>query len=161
MYVLAAREGGIEPDVPLIVTRNETVLDASPEVLERGVEIGMPMRRARRIASGVIVAEEPSTVVALHERVWNILAAHTPLLEVLDYHEAVADLNFVLDYFRRSEDGRMLFGGRVSYSSVPPPRLAASIIPGPPPVQTTKRRLSAPSVWDHCVRRFASSRAAW
>ncbi|MEO2003678.1 MAG: hypothetical protein ABGY41_06235 [Candidatus Poribacteria bacterium] len=92
MYVLAAREGGIEPDVPLIVTRNETVLDASPEVLERGVEIGMPMRRARRIASGVIVAEEPSTVVALHERVWNILAAHTPLLEVLDYHEAVADL---------------------------------------------------------------------
>lgn len=47
---------------------------------------------------------------------------------LLPFNEAVADLNFVLDYFRRSEDGRMLFGGRVSYSSVPPPRLAASML---------------------------------
>jgi gamma-glutamylputrescine oxidase len=29
---------------------------------------------------------------------------------------AVSDANFVLDYFRRSEDHRLLFGGRVSYS---------------------------------------------
>lgn len=29
---------------------------------------------------------------------------------------AVADVNFVLDYFRRSADHRLLFGGRVSYS---------------------------------------------
>ncbi len=29
---------------------------------------------------------------------------------------AVSDVNFVLDYFRRSVDHRMLFGGRVSYS---------------------------------------------
>jgi gamma-glutamylputrescine oxidase len=29
---------------------------------------------------------------------------------------AVTDINFVLDYFRRSNDHRMLFGGRVSYS---------------------------------------------
>jgi len=29
---------------------------------------------------------------------------------------AVADTNFVLDYFRRSADHRLLFGGRVSYS---------------------------------------------
>jgi gamma-glutamylputrescine oxidase len=31
---------------------------------------------------------------------------------------AVADVNFVLDYFRRSEDHRLLFGGRVSYSGI-------------------------------------------
>ncbi|GAB0119645.1 NAD(P)/FAD-dependent oxidoreductase [Acidisoma sp. 7E03] len=47
---------------------------------------------------------------------------------LLPQNEAVADLNFVLDYFRRSEDDRLLFGGRVSYSSVPPPRLAASML---------------------------------
>jgi gamma-glutamylputrescine oxidase len=29
---------------------------------------------------------------------------------------AVSDVNFVLDYFRRSKDHRLLFGGRVSYS---------------------------------------------
>lgn len=38
---------------------------------------------------------------------------------------AVADINFVLDYFRLSRDHRMLFGGRVSYSRVPPPGLGA------------------------------------
>src|SRR5262249_1654808 len=29
---------------------------------------------------------------------------------------AITDINFVLDYFRRSADHRLLFGGRVSYS---------------------------------------------
>jgi gamma-glutamylputrescine oxidase len=43
-------------------------------------------------------------------------------------NEAVADLNFVLDYFRRSADNRLLFGGRVSYSTLPPPNLAASML---------------------------------
>lgn len=31
---------------------------------------------------------------------------------------AVSDVNFVLDYFRRSADHRLLFGGRVSYSGI-------------------------------------------
>jgi gamma-glutamylputrescine oxidase len=43
-------------------------------------------------------------------------------------NEAVADLNFVLDYFRRSADNRMLFGGRVSYSTLPPPSLKQSML---------------------------------
>lgn len=43
-------------------------------------------------------------------------------------NEAVADLNFVLDYFRRSEDDRMLFGGRVSYSTYQPPNLGAVML---------------------------------
>jgi gamma-glutamylputrescine oxidase len=33
---------------------------------------------------------------------------------------AVTDINWVLDYFRRSTDGRLLFGGRVSYSGLDP-----------------------------------------
>lgn len=33
---------------------------------------------------------------------------------------AVADMNNILDYFRLSSDGRMLFGGRVSYSGYDP-----------------------------------------
>lgn len=43
-------------------------------------------------------------------------------------NEAVADLNFVLDYFRRSVDNRMLFGGRVSYSTRPPANLGAAML---------------------------------
>ncbi len=41
--------------------------------------------------------------------------------------EAVADTNWVLDYFRRSGDDRLLFGGRVAYSKLEPSDLAASI----------------------------------
>jgi gamma-glutamylputrescine oxidase len=40
---------------------------------------------------------------------------------------AVCDTNFVLDYFRTTNDHRMLYGGRVSYSTVTPPHLAASM----------------------------------
>ena len=40
---------------------------------------------------------------------------------------AVADTNFVLDYFRLSSDHRLLFGGRVSYSTVVPPNLAVAM----------------------------------
>lgn len=41
--------------------------------------------------------------------------------------EAVADVNFVLNYFRRSSDHRMLFGGRVSYSRVEPGSVARAM----------------------------------
>jgi gamma-glutamylputrescine oxidase len=46
---------------------------------------------------------------------------------LLPQQAAVADINWILDYFRRSRDHRLLFGGRVSYSSVQPPRLAESM----------------------------------
>jgi gamma-glutamylputrescine oxidase len=40
---------------------------------------------------------------------------------------AVADTNFVLNYFRLSADHRLLFGGRVSYTALPPPNLKAAM----------------------------------
>ncbi len=40
---------------------------------------------------------------------------------------AVCDTNFVLDYFRPTFDHRMLFGGRVSYSSATPVNLIGSM----------------------------------
>lgn len=46
---------------------------------------------------------------------------------LLPRNAGVCDVNFVLDYFRLSADHRLLFGGRVSYSGLTPPRLAASL----------------------------------
>jgi len=46
---------------------------------------------------------------------------------LLPSNAAVADLNWIIDYFRLSADHRLLFGGRVSYSAVEPPRLAESM----------------------------------
>ena len=46
---------------------------------------------------------------------------------LLPSNAAIADINWILDYLRRSADHRLLFGGRVSYSAVQPPHLAESM----------------------------------
>ena len=59
---------------------------------------------------------------------------------------AVCDTNFVLDYFRTTDDHRMLYGGRVSYSTVTPTNLAESMrrrMVGTFP-QLARRRSSTP-----------------
>jgi gamma-glutamylputrescine oxidase len=43
--------------------------------------------------------------------------------------EAVANTNFIVDYFRLSKDTRLLFGGRASYSTLEPPNLGAYMRP--------------------------------
>jgi len=45
---------------------------------------------------------------------------------LLPHDLAVTDLNWVLDYFRRTRDHRLLFGGRVSYSGRDPSDVGAS-----------------------------------
>jgi gamma-glutamylputrescine oxidase len=72
-------------------------------------------RLARRIlgVGTYIIATEPLG----EERVRALLPSNA----------AVADINWILDYFRRSDDHRLLFGGRVSYSSVQPLHLAESM----------------------------------
>ena len=44
-------------------------------------------------------------------------------------NEAVANTNFIVDYYRRSSDNRMLFGGRASYSTLEPPNLGEYMRP--------------------------------
>jgi gamma-glutamylputrescine oxidase len=70
---------------------------------------------ARRIlgVGTYIIASEPLG----EERARNLLPSNA----------AIADINWILDYFRRSDDHRVLFGGRVSYSSVQPRHLAESM----------------------------------
>ncbi len=46
---------------------------------------------------------------------------------LIRHRAAVCDTNFVLDYFRLTADSRMLFGGRVSYSTATPANLVASM----------------------------------
>lgn len=48
-------------------------------------------------------------------------------LKLLPSNAAIADLNWIVDYFRLSADTRVLFGGRVSYSALEPPNVAESM----------------------------------
>lgn len=69
-----------------------------------------------------------ATVPALARRIIPVgtyIVATEPLgeavaQELLPEDTAITDINWVLDYFRRSSDHRLLFGGRVSYSGLDP-----------------------------------------
>lgn len=86
-----------------------------------------------RTAQGVVNADHvvlccntdiDSVAPSLAERIMRVttyIVATTPLeseraQSLIRNHAAVADCNFILDYFRLSQDARLLFGGRVSYS---------------------------------------------
>jgi gamma-glutamylputrescine oxidase len=62
------------------------------------------------------------TYIACTERLPDALADR-----LIPSRAAVCDTNFVLDYFRTTNDQRMLYGGRVSYSTVAPANLAGSM----------------------------------
>jgi gamma-glutamylputrescine oxidase len=60
--------------------------------------------------------------------VGTFIAASAPLgaeraAQLLPRRAAVSDTQWVLDYFRLSREHRMIFGGRVSYSTIVPRRL--------------------------------------
>jgi gamma-glutamylputrescine oxidase len=94
----------------------QAVVTAQHLVLCGNAYIGQVAPRLARRILGVgtyIIATEPLG----EERVRALLPSNA----------AVADINWILDYFRRSDDHRLLFGGRVSYSSVQPLHLAESM----------------------------------
>ena len=62
------------------------------------------------------------TYIACSEALDPALAA-----SLIPSYSAVCDTNFVLDYFRATPDHRLLYGGRVSYSTVTPASLAESM----------------------------------
>ena len=62
------------------------------------------------------------TYIACTEKLDDALAD-----SLIPSRAAVCDTNFVLDYFRTTNDQRLLYGGRVSYSTVTPMNLAQSM----------------------------------
>jgi len=80
-------------------------------------------------------SRKPSLAPALASRVMPVgtyIACTEPLPRavadaLIPDRSAVCDTNFVLDYFRTTADHRMLYGGRVSYSTRTPARLAESL----------------------------------
>lgn len=76
-------------------------------------EVSRPLRRRLMPVGTYIGATEP--------------LGEARARELIRDNMAVADINFVLDYYRLSADHRMLFGGRVSYSTMEPRNLAEAM----------------------------------
>jgi gamma-glutamylputrescine oxidase len=83
-----------------------------------------PSVRAQHVALCCNAFIDETISKALRDRIMPVgtyIIATEPLGQpriesLLRENVAVSDVNFVLDYFRRSKDHRLLFGGRVSYS---------------------------------------------
>lgn len=90
------------------------------------------------LCGNVYLGDTAPTLASKIMAVSTYIVATEPLGEarataLIRNNAAVADLNWVLDYFRRSADHRLLFGGRVSYSA-----LASFDMP-----EATRRRMIA------------------
>jgi gamma-glutamylputrescine oxidase len=123
----AARRAGVEIHEHSRVIRCET--DAAPKAWTETGSVGAKYMiiacdaYVNRLVEKLYYAMMPVTsfVVATEklgtDRVKNLIRDN----------EAVADTNWVLDYFRRSRDDRLLFGGRTSYSTLEPRNLASNM----------------------------------
>ncbi len=119
----------------VILHENSPVLD-----VETGTSPWARTARGKVAAKFMVIAGNAylgATVKALAGRVMPVtsyIITTEPLGEgrarslIMD-NEAVADTNFIIDYFRRTEDHRLLFGGRASYSTLEPRDLAAFMRP--------------------------------
>lgn len=101
------------------MTKAKSISQASGKVMietERGT---VTANRALIACNGYIGNLEP--VTASHVMpIRSFIGATVPLErfpDVLPGGEAVADSRFVVRYFRKSKDGRLLFGGREAYTS--------------------------------------------
>lgn len=118
-----------------------TAAERAGAVLHEGSRVSRYERRAGRLrlvtGQGELTCRQivfagnawlGQTVPALYRRIMPVgtyIVATEPLGEararqLLPENTAVTDINWVLDYFRRSADHRLLFGGRVSYSGLDP-----------------------------------------
>jgi len=91
------------------------------------------VRAAHALLAGNVYLQD--VVPALAARIMPVgtyIVASEPLGPALMHalipsHAAACDSNFVLDYFRPTPDHRLLFGGRISYSTATPAHLADSM----------------------------------
>ena len=99
--------------------------------LERGPVVGVRTARGRIHAKFAVLAGNAYLEGLVPELQRKIMAVGTYIVateplgperagSLIRDNLAVADVNFVLDYYRLSADHRLLFGGRVSYSGLDP-----------------------------------------
>jgi gamma-glutamylputrescine oxidase len=104
-----------EGNAPVRVRTGGGAVHCRQLVLCGNVYLGLtaPQLRSRIMSVGTcMVATEPLGAARAQALITN--------------NAAVADMNWVLDYYRRSADHRLLFGGRVSYAGFDPDRIAAA-----------------------------------
>ena len=123
----AAREAGVR------MHEHSEVLSMTPGEPARLRTAGGELRARRVLLAGNIYLGGLAPALAPRIMPVGTYIACSGVLDkataerLIPSRSAVCDTNFVLDYFRTTDDDRMLYGGRVSYSTLTPANLAESM----------------------------------
>jgi gamma-glutamylputrescine oxidase len=106
------------------VTRLDIAQNATADNLAHTAQ-GTVRARHLLVAGGALLGRLVPSLARKLMDIGTYVAATQPLGEarvrsLIANNAAAADMNWILDYFRRSADHRLLFGGRVSYSGIDP-----------------------------------------
>jgi gamma-glutamylputrescine oxidase len=125
----AAARAGVSIHENTRVTNIDVAQHATADTVVRvtGADGAQGTVRARHlvVAGGALLGRLVPALARKLISIGTYVAATEPLGEeraraLITNNAAVADMNWIIDYFRRSADHRLLFGGRVSYSGVDP-----------------------------------------
>jgi gamma-glutamylputrescine oxidase len=125
-YTLGLARAAAAAGVALFENSPVSRLEIAPNATtENRVHTAAGSIRARHvvIAGGALLGRLVPSLAAKLIDIGTYIAATQPLGEararaLITNNAAAADMNWILDYFRRSSDHRLLFGGRVSYSGL-------------------------------------------
>ncbi len=82
---------------PLVVAHNSRVLEACGRAEAEGVSSGIPLRQVRCLCPQAdIVTFNPDDCLPLYRQIWDIVAAHSPVVEPTDFHCGFADISKVV-----------------------------------------------------------------
>ena len=120
----AAARAGVSIFENSWVTRLDVAQTATADNLAHTAH-GTVRARHLLVAGGALLGRLVPSLARKLMDIGTYIAVTEPLGEarvraLISNNAAAADMNWILDYFRRSADHRMLFGGRVSYSGIDP-----------------------------------------
>jgi gamma-glutamylputrescine oxidase len=106
------------------VTRLDVAQSATADNLAHTAQ-GTVRARHLLVAGGALLGRLIPGLARKLMDIGTYIAVTQPLGEerarsLITNNAALADMNWILDYFRRTPDHRLLFGGRVSYSGIDP-----------------------------------------
>lgn len=131
-YALGLARAAQAAGVRLFEGSPVTALDRGEVVCARTAQGQVRARFAVLAGNCLLPVHGPAVAPEIAPRIMPVgtYIVGTPQLDpalcqrLIPSNAAVCDNNFVLDYFRFSADHRMLFGGRVSYTTMTPPGLS-------------------------------------
>jgi gamma-glutamylputrescine oxidase len=120
----AAAAAGVAIHEDSWVTRIDIAQNASADTLVHTAQ-GSVRATHLLVAGGALLGRLVPPLARKLMSIGTYIAATQPLGEeraraLIRNRAAVADMNWILDYFRLTSDHRLLFGGRVSYSGIDP-----------------------------------------